>query len=120
VATDYCPSCGEQNNSNAKYCAYCGAELKIVKNISSKPPEEGRYTSEEIMKQIVSLRDFYLSGGIDEQSYLNIHEKSIFIDGWDRRWAVGANSLIWYRYESGNWVKDIARAQASFSLSNSR
>ena len=115
VARSYCPNCGKQSNSIAKYCVYCGAQLKTPQTQTRIQPQGERYTPDEIMNQIVSLRDYYLSGGIDEESYLNIYEKSVFVDGWNRRWAVGANSLKWYRYEAGNWVNDIPTGTLAMS-----
>lgn len=102
----YCTNCGSLNNKTSRYCTSCGSKLKMQDNIMKIESQRERYTPEEILEQIRSLKAYYKSGGIDETSYKNILERSIFLDTWNRRWAMGANSLRWYRYNNGNWIPD--------------
>ena len=56
----------------------------------------------------------YKTGKLDEKKYMNILTKSMFQDGWNRIWTVGANNLKWYRYDEGQWKKDSPTGNLSF------
>ena len=98
-----CTSCGALSKEGQSFCVECGAMLATgITNESAS-----RYLPDEILEQIRSLNKYYHSGGVDWASYTNILKRSIFIDGWNRKWSVGADTLQWYRYENGQWVRDI-------------
>jgi hypothetical protein len=109
----YCTNCGSLNNKISRYCTSCGTKLQINDNLMKIDSQRERYSPENILEQIRSLNAYYKSGGIDETSYKNILERSIFLDNWNRRWAVGANSLRWYRYNNGNWISDVPNGTLS-------
>jgi len=103
----YCTNCGSLNNQSSRYCASCGSKLQTQEDITNIESQRERYTPEAILEQIISLNAYYKSGGIDEASYKKILERSIFLDGWNRKWAVGANSMRWYRYDNNSWIPDV-------------
>lgn len=102
----YCSICGSLNNQKSRYCASCGSKLQTQQDITNIESQRERYTPEAILEQIISLKAYYKSGGIDEASYKKILERSVFLDGWNRKWAVGANSMRWYRYDNNSWIPD--------------
>ena len=53
-ATVFCPSCGQKNQQEAKYCAHCGNQLPIVTSVvvSSKPVQS-------VVKQIPLYAGFW-------------------------------------------------------------
>ena len=86
------------------FCGDCGAALAPVPGMAGDVAP--RFPPEDILEQISSLKVMYHGGELDRGSYMNILEKSVFIDGWNRIWSVGANSLNWYRYDRSSWVHD--------------
>jgi len=85
-----------------RFCTVCGASLKT--QLSTVISD--RYASGEIIEQVQTLRTLYTRGELDQEGYTNILTKSMYQDSWNRIWSIGANSLRWYRLDSGRWIPD--------------
>jgi len=99
----FCSNCGTQSkNMSMRFCTVCGASLKT--QLSTVISD--RYASGEILEQVQTLRTLYTRGELDQEGYTNILTKSMYQDSWNRIWSIGANSLRWYRLDSGRWIPD--------------
>ncbi len=111
----YCSNCGNQLKASTRFCSSCGSpiETPLTNTLREQPIET--YSPSEIHYQIKTLNTRYQFGGLDESSYMNILNSSMFQDGWNRTWAVGANTLHWYRYDKGSWIKDTPTGNLMFT-----
>lgn len=100
----FCPNCGAQLSNNGIFCGACGSRLKQPRRVSTVISD--RYRSDEILEQVQTMRTLYTKGELDQKGYMNILTKSVFQDSWNRIWSIGANSLRWYRLDSGRWIPD--------------
>lgn len=100
----FCPNCGAQLSNSGSFCGACGSRLKQSLRVSTVISD--RYGSEEILEQVQTIRTLYTRGELDQKGYMNILTKSVFQDSWNRIWSIGANSLRWYRLDSGRWIPD--------------
>jgi len=112
VGYTFCSNCGYKAKKGTHFCASCGASLAGKPGPPISPIET--YSAPEILDQITTLNRRFQSGQLDERTYTNILNKSMFKDGWNRIWAVGVNTLQWYRYNDGQWVKDTPTGNLSF------
>jgi len=112
----YCRSCGTEMLLNDRFCPDCGA-----RQLFSEPRMEDkvqRYPPEEIVTQFKTMKELYLKGQLDGETYLDVINNMVLVDEWGRYWTIGANTLRWYRNQEGTWRPD--QPEGRLSITNKK
>ncbi len=110
----FCPSCGQQNPENARYCKVCGkrpdAALEPVRSAARKAPERKSHAPRNILLVLAGLVAFYVfvvspgAGGFGES-----HSEALT----PTQFTVKAGTIYYVRFNVGSSARVVGRFEAS-------